>query len=67
MKLGNLQHERGFSQVDAWMSHWESLLDDRSKADFLLMLKERGSRQKDEQTIGVFRHLAGMWIDESYP
>ena len=66
VKLGALQHERDFDQAAAWLEHWTTLIEERSKVNFLVMLKGRRDNNNDYKAGQAFATLATQWIDERY-
>lgn len=64
--LDAMQHEKGWTQRDAWLDHWTKLTSDQVKVDFLLMLKERRDRQRDDVARDVFTVLAAAWATERF-
>lgn len=64
--LDAMQHEKGWSQRQAWIDHWGKLKQEIVKTEYLMMLKERRDRQRDVVAGEVFKILATAWIDERF-
>ena len=62
--LGELQHERDFTQIKAWMQHWPKLGSEEAKVNFLVMLKTRRDQFEDAHAGECFKTLAAKWIEE---
>ena len=62
--LGDLQHDRDFTQIKAWMQHWPKLGSEQAKVNFLVMLKTRRDQFEDAHAGECFKTLAARWIEE---
>jgi hypothetical protein len=66
VKLDALQHERNFDQLKTWYAHWGTMTEERSKVNFLMMLKSRRDNNNDALAEQAFGTLAHGWMSEKY-
>ena len=63
--LGDLQHERDFTQVKAWMQHWPNLTSEQSKVNFLMYLKQKRD-MGDQHAEETLKTLTARWLEEKF-
>ena len=64
--FSTLQHERGHNRPKFWIDHWHTIKEERTKLNFLMMLKGRRDMHGDKDADGTLNYLVEQWLHEQY-
>lgn len=64
--MGALQHERDFTQINAWRNHWPTIESEQAKVNFLMMIKSRRDQFDDLHAAVALKELTAKWLEEKF-